>query len=369
MSLLSRLLVGVAGPVKSRIRTRRTHHRSWRPTLESLENRTVLSTTSSISAGFNRFPIHHGDTIWFNSAFTPRGLGNEEATIWVTDQTISFSSRGVDYTVDVPDSVIHFVPGLRAADATTSFDASQNAWVTNLPLSFRRDAFLGGVGFDAGVRLPGGIHPVTWQASFSTDTEGVSLNWKWAAAVYSSFEEDPGVKPLDLRTSEYPNWDPAGTPEHFKHDRVLGARGGWLCNYTGLYTCSKRVTPDVGSPPPPPTDEGASLAGFVYYDLNQSGVFDAEDFVISDVTIQLYNENNVLVAETTTDVNGHYEFAGLDAGTYTILELQPVGFEQGTNNLGSLGGSADMDTFTVAVAVDDEGTDYNFGEILTTPDS
>lgn len=369
MSLFSRLFSRIRTNGHSKHRSRRSGSGTCRPMIESLESRTVLSTTSSITASFNRIPIAEGDTIWFNSAFNTHGLGREEATIWVTDQKITFSDQGVDYTVDVPDSIIHFLPGIRAADATTTFDDSANAWVTNLPLQDVGDSFLGGVAFHVDTELSPRIRPVTWEANFTTDTEGVSLRWKWAAAVYTSFDDAPGVKPVDRRTFEYPNLDPAGTPEEFKPFLVGGARGGPRgSNYTGVYTPPTRVTPDVGTPPPPPS-EGSSLSGYVYWDVNQSGTFDSEDLAFPGVAISLYDENGALVAETTTDDNGYYSFTGLAAGTYTIQEEQPYGFDQGANSLGSLGGSMGFDSFTVALALGEDGTDYNFGEIEQAPPS
>lgn len=88
--------------------------------------------------------------------------------------------------------------------------------------------------------LPGGINPVTWQGSFSTDTPGVEVNWKWAAAVYTGFSSDYnalGVKPVDDNTASiYKNSDHAGTPENFRSFVTGGARGGGGSNFTGGYS-------------------------------------------------------------------------------------------------------------------------------------
>jgi hypothetical protein len=85
--------------------------------------------------------------------------------------------------------------------------------------------------------LPGGINPVSWQGQFYSDTSGVSLNWQWAAAVYTKFTTSYGglgVKPVDSNTaSQYKNSDHAGTPESYKTYVMGGARGGGGSNYTG----------------------------------------------------------------------------------------------------------------------------------------
>jgi hypothetical protein len=110
-----------------------------------------------------------------------------------------------------------------------------------------------------------------------------------------------------------------------------------------------------------------SLSGYVYGDSNLNGVRDAQDVAISGAVITLLDANLNVVAQTTTDVNGYYSFTNLPAGTYTIQETQPPGLLQGTNNLGSLGGTQGNDSFTVVLSPGANGTDYNFGEILPNP--
>src|SRR5207248_7378144 len=98
--------------------------------------------------------------------------------------------------------------------------------------------------------LPGGIKNVTWTADFWCDTAGVSVNWKWAAAVYKGFSTDYnaiGVKPVDAKApSGYANSDQSGTPEAFKSFVTGGALGGGGTNYTGSFTGGKTVKPSLG---------------------------------------------------------------------------------------------------------------------------
>ena len=121
-------------------------------------------------------------------------------------------------------------------------------WVTRVPSSgLAGNTFFSAVSYLVPSNLPGGIHPVTWSGTISSDTPGVSVNWKWAAAVYTSFSSNYnalGVKPVDdNHASQYHNNDKAGTPENFKHYVIGGARGGGGSNYTGAYSGSKRVRP------------------------------------------------------------------------------------------------------------------------------
>ena len=89
-----------------------------------------------------------------------------------------------------------------------------------------------------------------------TDKPGVKVNWQWSAAVYTQFSTDPAAlmaKPSDTASTQstfYSNSDHAGTPEAFKRSVVGGARGGGGSNYTGSYSSTGSVTPEVATPGP-----------------------------------------------------------------------------------------------------------------------
>jgi len=70
-----------------------------------------------------------------------------------------------------------------------------------------------------------------------------------------------------------------------------------------------------------------SIAGTVYDDLNGSAAFDGTptDGVLSGVTVNLL-QGAVVVATTTTDTNGGYQFAGRAAGGYTVQVVTPSGY-------------------------------------------
>ncbi|MGC1322032.1 MAG: hypothetical protein WA849_07610 [Candidatus Udaeobacter sp.] len=86
----------------------------------------------------------------------------------------------------------------------------------------------------------GGLKNITWSGVITSDTPGVSVNWQWAAAVYTNFSADYnalGVKPVDdNKASQYKNPDNGGTPENFKSSVIGGATGGGGANYTGGYS-------------------------------------------------------------------------------------------------------------------------------------
>jgi hypothetical protein len=101
-----------------------------------------------------------------------------------------------------------------------------------------REVFSSGVMLPVGATLPGGITPVTWSGTFSSDSSQVRLLWRWSAAVYTKCNTSPaalGVKPVSgPAQNPYPNSDRAGTPETLKSFVINGARGAGSPNYTGL---------------------------------------------------------------------------------------------------------------------------------------
>ena len=214
-------------------------------------------SSSSIASNFNGTSIAGGNYIWFSAVFKPTTPISTTTTtdIYVSNQTISFTANGISYNLSVPNSQITFSP--TALIATTVFNASTNTWVTTIPTSgnLSGNAFLSGFALQVPAGgLPGGINPVTWSASFSTDQSGLGLNWQWAASNYNSFSTDYstlGVKPVDSNSlSSYKNSDHAGTPENYENYVVGGARGGGGSNYTGSYSATAS-----DDPPIPPSGE------------------------------------------------------------------------------------------------------------------
>ena len=160
----------------------------------------------------------------------PSGLGATPVTIRFTQQTIT----SANFSLSVPDATVIFDPA--ATPATTTF--SGGMWVTRVPSSgLAGNTFLSALGYLVPANLPGGISNITWSGTISSDTPGVSIQWKWAAAVYTNFSADYnalGVKPVDdNKASQYKNSDHGGTPENFKAYVIGGARGGGGSNYTG----------------------------------------------------------------------------------------------------------------------------------------
>jgi hypothetical protein len=221
---------------------------------------------SAINSDFNRAKIAAGNYIWFSAQFVVRGPVGRDATqdpvqIFFTNSTVTFSSNGVSYNLPAPNAVVVFSP--TATAATTTYDTVNSRWVTTVPsihptkmrsvYTVDTRTFLTGFAFlvPAG-GLPGDIHPVTWSGSFASDTPGVSVQWRWGAAVYTQFSTDYnalGVKPVeDDHETVPPAWwtpDPAGTPENYKQYWVPGASADVRDKYTGDASRVVGVSPVV----------------------------------------------------------------------------------------------------------------------------
>jgi hypothetical protein len=341
--------------------------------LEALEDRTVPSTYSA-SSSFNATAVPAGDTLWFNSVISSvNGVGTSPVTVTVTNQTITFTdSTAGTVNLSLPNAVITLTPG--ATTATTTFDTVNNQWVSNDPTGLGGNLFLSGGELKLLSSLHGSDNPVTWSATFTTDTAGISFNWAWGAAAYSSFSTSYGsigVKPCDSNTaSSYANSDKAGSPETYKTRVVGGATGTGGSNYTGNLSGNTSVTPTF-------TPTYVTLAGMVYNDANSNGVYDTGDTGIGGVTLTLTGTTTggqtVASATTTTAADGTYTFATdgngnrLVAGTYQITDVPPAGYYVGSNNVGTDNGTVDGTVVpssaigSIVLNPGDSGINYNFG--------
>ena len=78
----------------------------------------------------------------------------------------------------------------------------------------------------------------------------------------------------------------------------------------------------------------ASLGDFVWNDLNGDGIQDPGEPGVSGVTVNLKDADNNIIAMTTTDADGLYEFADLVPSTYSVSIELPVGFVVSPQNQG-----------------------------------
>jgi hypothetical protein len=214
----------------------------------------AYTAPTAISSNFNGTPINGGNYIWFNANLAASGIPRTGAMITLTGSRISFTADRA-YDLAVPNALITF--SSNAACASTSFNAITNTWMATVPISGSDEIFLSGLAFpvpasfaSAGGRVSG---PVAWKGTVASGTPGVSINWKWGAAVYTSFSTEYNnlaIKPTHSNSCLLRNSDHAGTPEgisptgmSFQRFVIGGARGGGGSNFTGGWSGTQKITP------------------------------------------------------------------------------------------------------------------------------
>lgn len=89
------------------------------------------------------------------------------------------------------------------------------------------------------------------------------------------------------------------------------------------------------------TVQNSTLSGRVYEDLNGSGTIDAGEPGIAGVTMQLSGTDslgNAVTRTTTTDASGNWSFT-VQAGTYSVVEVQPAAYLPGITKAGTVSGA------------------------------
>ena len=91
----------------------------------------------------------------------------------------------------------------------------------------------------------------------------------------------------------------------------------------------------------------ASLGDFVFNDANNNGIQDAGEAGVTGVIVQLISPlNGSVIATTTTDANGGYNFSGLKPGDYQVKFTSPTGYSFSTANVGDDSKDSDADRTT-----------------------
>ncbi|HEY0733863.1 MAG TPA: SdrD B-like domain-containing protein [Herpetosiphonaceae bacterium] len=99
-----------------------------------------------------------------------------------------------------------------------------------------------------------------------------------------------------------------------------------------------------------------TIGNFVWNDLNRNGIQDAGEPGLPNVTVQLYNSANTLIATTLSDASGAYAFTTVPAGNYYVRFLAPNGYnvtpqDQGGNDNLDSDADANGQTATFAMAI------------------
>jgi uncharacterized repeat protein (TIGR01451 family) len=95
----------------------------------------------------------------------------------------------------------------------------------------------------------------------------------------------------------------------------------------------------------------SSISGTVFMDANNNGLQDPGDPGIPGAAVALLDGQGTQLATSTTDSQGNYTFAGLNPGTYTVLEpAQPAGSANGLTRAGPVPHGGTPGTPTVVTA-------------------
>jgi hypothetical protein len=197
----------------------------------------------SVTSTFTNTTIPAGRYIWFNSVMDRNSFTGISGTVifYITNSKITFTANNQQYTLNVPDARVNYDAAVLSA--TTQF--VNNTWVTAVPRGFTNYVFMTGLAYQVPANLPGNISNIKWTANIGINKTGVSVSWKWAAAVYTNFAShaELNIKPLGgLLQNPYLNLDKAGAPQNFKTFLVSGAKGNGGTNYTGNYSSTSTAT-------------------------------------------------------------------------------------------------------------------------------
>ena len=146
---------------------------------------------------------------------------------------------------------------------------------------------------------------------------------------------------------------------------VAGNAGGTAQNpgdkITGIHLASGQsgVNYDFGELLP------NTISGHVAVDANGDGKLDANDTLLAGVTVYLLDGSGNHLASTLTDDNGFYSFSNLASGTYGVAEVQPSGYFDGNDLVGTAGGTlAPPDSITqISLVSGIHGQNYDFLEL------
>ena len=78
-----------------------------------------------------------------------------------------------------------------------------------------------------------------------------------------------------------------------------------------------------------------SIGDFVWFDADRDGSQGIDEVGMPDVVVQLYNEVEGTISQTSTDRNGQYRFQNLAAGNYSLYFVPPTGFIASPRNAGT----------------------------------
>jgi protocatechuate 3,4-dioxygenase beta subunit len=205
--------------------------------------------------------------------------------------------------------------------------------------------------------LDPGEAPLAGVTMLLLDAAGNTLQTTQTAAdgTYSFVNLQPGT--YGVRELQ-----PAG---YFDGEEEVGTAGGVISandQITGITLGSGQNGANYDFCELPP----ASIQGLVHTDTNGNCLLDPGEASLSGVTIYLLDAAGNRIASTTTNAQGRYVFTGLAPNqSYGVEELQPAGYYDGQETIGSHGGikAANDRLANIVIGPGQNATDYNFCEL------
>ena len=274
------------------------------------------------------------------------------------------------------------------ANDTTAFDVLLD---DPLPAGFQNVAIAGATtttGTVTGVGVPT-VTGNTVDLSVDSMAPGSTVTFQITANVNNNLQSDPNPAPLpgttitNTATATFTSLpgttgtttNPTGSATPGAASSATGERTG--SDGPGNVLNNYSVTGSAGV-----TIFSNSIAGEIYQDLNDNGVRDGGEALITGqpIIVQLSGTDHLgnPVNLGTTTSTGTYSFTGLRPGTYTVTEFtQPAGFLDGLDtpgtNFGGTGTAAtdqrtprDADAIssvTIGLVGNKSGINYDFGEL------
>jgi hypothetical protein len=318
-------------------------------TLE-ISNGSIITTTTDANGGyiFPNLPIHQTYTVTVSSL--PTGL----------HQTFDEDGLGTPHQI--------VINGLDGGEEHLTADFGYN-WVPPVDSSNPIAGTTGAIGdriwIDAngdGVQDAGevGIAGVTVTLYYDADGDGVADEVYGATTTdeHGSYIFDdlpPGIYNVEVtppsgytQTGDPDEYGlPATNPDNATTTTIILAPGDVILNVDFGYE------PNAGT--------FGSIGDTIYLDLDGNGIQDGSDSGIAGVTVALYDENVNVIATTTTDANGNYNFPGLPlAVDYTVVVTDTNNVLGGLAQTGDPDGGNDGQSTVSSLSGDDPDQDFGY---------
>ncbi|KNZ32501.1 MAG: hypothetical protein AD742_12255 [Methylibium sp. NZG] len=183
---------------------------------------------------------------------------------------------------------------------------------------------------------------------------------------------------LDLRPGTYTVTEPAQPPGTSNGRTTPGSAGGTATPITTVPSVIGGVVLNVPGVVSSANNFGeiptnSSIAGRVFADASNDGLFNGSEAGLAGVTINLTGTDlagQTVTRTTTTAADGTYSFTSLPPGTFTVTEpTQPAGTVNGITTPGTTGGTATpVATVPSAIAaiplgINQASPNHNFAEV------